>query len=122
MGDHADTDGGVGGGGMARSAGAHVPFLQAAPGLPPRTVLEPPTRLSSSVLWRLMDEFYSRQGASAWQNGVVPSFITSNMFIARTYAKLALAFWADAAAAGTLSRDASHPLYVPCHLYCVSTA
>ena len=80
-------------------------------GLPPRCELEGPTRLSHSIIWRLMDEFYQRQGAAAWSRVIVPSFITSNAFIARAYASMAVAFWADEGRSGRLSTDVSAPLY-----------
>jgi len=48
--------------------------------------LEPPTRFSRSLLWRLQRASYQAQGLLAWRTGGVPFQITSNPFIARCYA------------------------------------
>ena len=76
-----------------------------------RYTLEPPTRFSQSILWRLQKSFYDDTGVDAFvSNNAIPSFITSNAFIARRYARLILGFVHDEVAAGRL--DSSHPVYV----------
>ena len=67
-------------------------------------------RFSTSVLWKLMREFYARKGVDAWADGVVPFFITSNAHIARAYAKTVLGYLADLCSKGEL--DTSKPVYV----------
>ncbi len=47
--------------------------------------------LSRSVIWQLQGWFYEAAGLSAWgESGPVPFEITSNAFIARYYASIAL--------------------------------
>lgn len=52
------------------------------------SVIESGQRLSESVIWDLQRRFYAHQGIEAWKSGVVPSYITSNAFIAHRYARL----------------------------------
>ena len=56
---------------------------------------EDPVRLSESVVWNLQRDYYARQGAKAWTGGDVPFWITSNPYIARIYARTAVAFLED---------------------------
>ena len=42
--------------------------------------------LSSSILFDLQKSYYHNQGSNAWSNSFVPCFITSNTYIARSYA------------------------------------
>ena len=58
-------------------------------------VLEEKKKLSESILWDLQDNFYSQTGVNAWSNAIVPNFVTSNAFIASSYAKLILSFIHD---------------------------
>lgn len=58
-------------------------------------LLEAWTPLSESVLWRLQRAFYERSGPSAWRSTgprtrCVPSYITSNAFVASAYARAVL--------------------------------
>ena len=76
-----------------------------AAGLP---MYEPPTRLRDSALWALQTSFYDTPGV--WREGVVPSFATSNAFIARAYARVLLGAMIDLTAS-TLPDPAS-PLYI----------
>lgn len=57
-------------------------------------ILEDQVALSNSKLWELQREFYSQQGIAAW-SGEVPFYITSNPFIANSYAKIILRFIQD---------------------------
>jgi hypothetical protein len=54
-----------------------------------------PTPLSQSPLWRLQRRYFEQVGIRAWRDNVVPSFITSNAFIADAYARLAAGYLAD---------------------------
>jgi tetratricopeptide (TPR) repeat protein len=47
--------------------------------------------LRSSLLWQIQSHYYSSCGQSAWADGTIPQFITSNSFIAFQYAKVILA-------------------------------
>jgi tetratricopeptide (TPR) repeat protein len=65
------------------------------PGAP--TVLEQGQPLSRSVLWTLQRQFFERWGVAAWGQGHVPHYITSNPCIARSYARVVLAWLRDVA-------------------------
>jgi tetratricopeptide (TPR) repeat protein len=77
-------------------------------------VLEHGRRLSESFVWRLQREGYTRLGAQAWlSEEKVPWFVTSNAFIAKAYARVALGFWRDFLAAGPAApRDRTSPLVI----------
>lgn len=63
---------------------------------PPRpVVIEPPTPLRDSALWKLQRAFYTAKGVSAWSEAIVPNFVTTNSFIARGYAKVILGLLKD---------------------------
>ena len=66
--------------------------------------------LSQSVLWQQMRNFYEIKGVEAWSKGIVPSFITSNAFIAQAYAKTIYACIDDLLSANKL--DPSKPIYI----------
>lgn len=57
-------------------------------------VIEQHKRFSQSALWRLQREYFEKEGIGAWVNQV-PFYITSNPFIARCYARLAVGFIRD---------------------------
>jgi hypothetical protein len=52
--------------------------------------------------------FFARQGIGAWARGVVPSYITSNPFIARAYARVVLGYLRDLAT----GLDTTQPVYI----------
>lgn len=58
-------------------------------------VLQEPVRLSRSVLWQLQRRYFAEQGIDAWRSDTVPSYVTSNPYIARAYARVIRAFWRD---------------------------
>ncbi len=58
-------------------------------------VLEQGQRLSDSVLWRLMRDFYDEVGVEAWALGVVPHSVTNNPRIARAAARVILGYLRD---------------------------
>lgn len=57
--------------------------------------LETPRRLSESMLWQIQKEYFERKGSSAWVEGQVPHYITSNPFFANTYAQVIFGFLKD---------------------------
>jgi tetratricopeptide (TPR) repeat protein len=59
--------------------------------------LEEPRRLSQSRIWQLQRNFFEQQGHAAWGAGIVPSYITTNPFIANAYAQVVLGFLRDCA-------------------------
>lgn len=71
--------------------------------------LESKKRLSESMLWTLQEDFYDKSGVNAWV-GKVPYFITSNAFIADSYARTTLRYLQDCLRSGALNtRD---PCYI----------
>jgi hypothetical protein len=76
--------------------------------------LEDPRPLSQSVLWDLQRRYFEQNGVSAWSEGVVPMYATSNPFIARAYAAVVEAFlddWAQSHRAGS-GLDPAQPIYI----------
>ena len=65
----------------------------------PAFVVERGKRLSDSLVWRLQRESYLRRGEQAWLADQVPSYITSNTYIAAAYARVVLGYLRDHAAA-----------------------
>ena len=60
-----------------------------------RKVLEGFKRCSDSNMWKLMMDFYDEKGINSWAKGIVPSFVTSNAFIGRSYAKIIAGYISD---------------------------
>ena len=58
-------------------------------------VLETERTLSQSLIWRLQRDFYAQRGLKAWNEDLVPSYITNNPFIAEIYAGIVAAFLQD---------------------------
>lgn len=87
-------------------------------------VLEPGMPLSQSLLWRLQRRYYDEVGAAAWVEGVVPSYVTSSPFTAKTYAQIVVGYLRDCLAADASARsgqaaaeawspiDADQPIYI----------
>lgn len=73
-------------------------------------VIERGERLSRSVLWRLQRAYFERAGVDAWRTGQVPHYITSNPFVAASYARVVLGYLRDLAASG--GRAAGEPLTI----------
>ena len=66
--------------------------------VPPKKLgylLEDEVPLRQSVLWDLQRSFYDEMNINCWSKAVVPNFVTSNAFVARTYAKVILEFMRD---------------------------
>lgn len=59
-----------------------------------KVMIEQDKRLSQSSIWRMQREYFHKEGIQAWVSQV-PFYITSNPFIANTYAKMMLGFILD---------------------------
>lgn len=76
-------------------------------------ILEEGMRLSKSMLWGLQTAAYCQFGPEAWGSKTVPSYITSNPYIARQYAYLVLGFLRDCFAPNSSTPiDLKEPLYI----------
>lgn len=75
-----------------------------------RFTLEENQRLSRSLLWDIQQKFFAQQGIKAWREGVVPHYITSNTFIADSYAKVVFGFMRDCRA---VAEGAAEPAFAP---------
>lgn len=64
--------------------------------------------LSRSLLWTLQRRYFEDQGIEAWRKNIVPSYITSNPFIAQSYARVVLGYLRDCYA----TLDHSQPVYL----------
>jgi len=71
--------------------------------------LEAPTPLADSKLWSFQQDFYRREGIGAW-GGKVPYYITSNPYIANSYAQIMVRFMQDYARSGR--HDPTEPFYI----------
>src|SRR5438270_8028133 len=58
-------------------------------------VLEKDVPLSQSVIWGLQRDFYAQRGLKAWNEDLVPSYITNNPFIGEIFAGIVAAFMQD---------------------------
>lgn len=69
--------------------------------------------LRDSLLWRLQRAFYETKGVSPWSEGIVPNFVTTNSFVARAYARIALGLLRDAfTPEASAAADPAEPLYI----------
>ncbi len=59
-----------------------------------KVTLEQHKRFSESALWRMQRDYFEKEGINAWVSQV-PFYITSNPFIAASYAKIAMSFMRD---------------------------
>jgi hypothetical protein len=78
-------------------------------------VLEKDVPLSRSMIWGLQRDFYARRGLKAWNEDLVPSYITNNPFIAEIFAGIAAAFVQDcmsSARRGHQSLSPENPLRI----------
>lgn len=72
----------------------------------------PATPLRDSLLWSLQSAFYSSLQIRAWSEAIVPNFVTSNAFIAHTYARVIMGFirdWATKYVCALLPADTQYP-------------
>ena len=77
---------------------------------PPMVVVEDGVTLSASRLWRLQREFFAKTDPADWSASRVPSYITTNAFIARSMARVAAAFLEDVAAGRMGALDTGKPV------------
>lgn len=63
---------------------------------------------SESLIWDLQRQFFHQQGVEAWRQSIVPHYVTSNSFIADSYAKIVLAYLRDSLA----GIDPNEPVYI----------
>src|SRR5262249_32765854 len=70
--------------------------------------IEQDVRFSEPILWKLPRQYYDLRGPQAWASGAVPSYVTTNPYIAHVYAHIVLAYLRDAAA----SLDRERPIYI----------
>ena len=66
-------------------------------------------RLSKSILWDIQRHFFLNQGVNAWEEDIVPHYISSSPFMARAYSQIVMGYLRDLAA-GEL--DPSQPIYI----------
>ncbi len=71
-------------------------------------VIESGQPLSRSLLWAMQRSYYENQGIDAWRANIVPSYITSNPYIALSYARVVLGYLRDCQPA----LDPSQPVYL----------
>jgi len=62
--------------------------------------IEPPTRFSESLIWKLNRNYYQTEGLDAWRKGTVPHFLSSNSRVSKAYAELIFSFLKDLSAKG----------------------
>jgi hypothetical protein len=62
-----------------------------------RRLLEQNIPLSQSLIWGLQRDFYAQRGLKAWNEDLVPSYITNNPFIAEIFAEIVAGFTDDCA-------------------------
>jgi tetratricopeptide (TPR) repeat protein len=74
--------------------------------------VEEGVRLSASCIWDLQRAFFAQQDPRAWSRGRVPSYVTSNAFMARAATRVVGGFLEDAAAGRLGPIDPRSPLHV----------
>src|SRR5437868_7808594 len=67
-------------------------------------ILERDVSLSSSLVWNRQKDYYARRGAGVWSDDKIPTYMTSNPFIAESYAQIAAAFISDCRKANSKDR------------------
>ena len=78
----------------------------------PAYVLQEAQPLSRSLLWDLQRRYFEGTGVAAWSEGIVPMYVTSNPFIARTYARVVDAFSARLAERRSRPSIGTQPFYI----------
>ena len=77
-----------------------------------KTIQIQPTRLSQSPLWQAQRNYFIEQGIEAWRQNIVPSYVTTNPFIAHAYAELVLAYLEDYQVENTREVNTEQPFYI----------
>lgn len=91
---------------------AEAPDARRSAARGPMVVVEDGVRLSASRLWRLQRAFFARTDPTQWSQSRVPSYITTNTFIARSMARVANAFLEDVAVGRLGAFDPSKPVHI----------
>jgi len=60
-----------------------------------RFQIEQPTLFSESLIWQLNRNYYQEKGIDAWRSDDVPSHLTSNAIVGKTYSELIFGFLKD---------------------------
>lgn len=71
-------------------------------------VVETGQRLSQSLIWTLQRRVYEQLGITAFSKGTIPHYITSNPFMAQSYARVVLGYLRDIQA----SLSPKQPVYI----------
>ncbi len=80
-----------------------------------RHIIAGDQRLSQSIIWEIQREYFLRSGMQAWQDDIVPHYISSNPVTARAYSQIVLGYLRDCFTAvqdGELTLDKSQPIYI----------
>ncbi|MAT96702.1 MAG: hypothetical protein CL608_06120, partial [Anaerolineaceae bacterium] len=80
-----------------------------------RHIIEADKPLSQSLLWDIQRAYFLQAGMAAWQDDVVPSDISSNPVMARTYSQILFGYLRDCFAAaqqGDFALDPSQPINI----------
>lgn len=72
-------------------------------------LLDSNKRLSESLLWQFQRDYFEQQGVEAWKQAV-PFYVTSNPYIAYSYAKISISFIMDYVTKHPESKN--NPFYV----------
>ena len=72
------------------------------------SILETSQPLSKSLLWQIQRTYFEQQGIEAWRQGTVPHYVTSNPYLAHSYARVIAAFLEDIAP----TLDSRQPVYL----------
>ncbi|MBU3191707.1 tetratricopeptide repeat protein [Clostridium bowmanii] len=70
-------------------------------------ILEAEKQLSQSMVWKLQNDFFAKQGPEAWTRGIVPQYITTNPYIANLYAKIIFGYLRDYAARTDIDKNST---------------
>lgn len=70
-------------------------------------ILEAGKRLSQSMVWKLQNDFFAKQGPEAWTRGIVPQYITTNPYIANIYAKIIFGYLRDFATRTDIDKNST---------------
>lgn len=57
--------------------------------------VEEDSPLCDSIMWQMLDNYYKKMAIEAWAHDYVPSFVTSNSRLCRSYAKIIVNFLQD---------------------------
>ncbi len=74
-----------------------------------KMIVEKKVKFSESMLWDLQRKYFAEEGVNAWA-GSVPFYITSNLFIANSYAEVFIRYVQDCKNRGKVLKD--KPFYI----------